>query len=74
MALSRRDVAGLSVRNQLHGHVREIIMLPDRAYVAVDIGQFLWAEATPEAVRELELVPGAAVTCLIKSTAVSAVS
>jgi len=37
--------------------------------VAVDIGQFLWAQVTPEAAQELELRPGKEVTCLVKTSA-----
>ena len=36
-------------------------------FVAVDIGQVLWAEVTPEAAAELELTPGSQVICLLKA-------
>jgi molybdate transport system ATP-binding protein len=70
VTLGRGDLGGLSVRNRLSGRVREVVALPDRAFVAVDVGQFLWSEVTLEAVRELELKPEAPVTCLIKTSAV----
>ncbi|MFV2066522.1 MAG: molybdenum ABC transporter ATP-binding protein [Pirellulales bacterium] len=70
VVLGQHNVEGISVRNQLHGQVREIVALPERAFVAVDVGQFLWTEVTLEAVRDLGLKPDAEVTCLIKTAAV----
>jgi molybdate transport system ATP-binding protein len=67
--LTNADVAGLSVRNHLHGRVREVVALPDRTLVAVDVGQFLWAEVTAEAVRELDVRADQAIVCLIKTSA-----
>jgi molybdate transport system ATP-binding protein len=68
--LSNADVSGLSVRNHLHGRVREVVPLPDRTLVAVDVGQFLWAEITAEAARDLDVRPDKPIVCLIKTTAV----
>jgi molybdopterin-binding protein len=65
--LSRADVEGLSARNHLRGVVRRIVDLPESTFVAVDVGQTIWAEVTPQAVRDLQLEPGAEVTCLIKT-------
>jgi molybdate transport system ATP-binding protein len=73
VVLSNGDVAGLSVRNHLHGRVREVVALPDRALVAVDVGQFLWAEVTAEAARELDVRPDRPVVCLIKTSAIQVV-
>ena len=42
-------------------------------FVAVDIGQIIWAEVTPQAAAELELQPGAAVICLVKAHSLVAV-
>jgi len=67
--LGSSQVAGLSARNQLRGSVREVLGLRDQVFVAVDIGQFLWAQVTPEAAQELELRPGKEVTCLVKTSA-----
>jgi molybdate transport system ATP-binding protein len=67
--LSREGVGGLSARNQLRGLIREIVSLGGRTFVAVDVGQFLWAEVTPESARELDLQPGRPITCLIKTSA-----
>jgi molybdate transport system ATP-binding protein len=67
VTLSRGDVTGLSARNHLSGEVLKMVELPDGVFVAVDIGQILWSEVTPDAVRELSLEPGVKVTCLIKA-------
>jgi molybdopterin-binding protein len=37
------------------------------AFVAVDVGQIVWAQITAEAMHELELRPGADAVCLIKT-------
>ena len=65
--LSRRDVSGLSVRNHLHGCVRQILTLDGAVFVAIDIGQVLWAEITQQAAAELELKVGCDLTCLLKA-------
>jgi len=67
--LSRTAVNGLSARNQLHGHIREVMPLGERIFVAIDVGQFLWAEVTAAAAQELGLQAGAAITCVIKTAA-----
>lgn len=69
VVLSTRAVDGISTRNHLRGHVRELVALPSGTFVAVDVGQFLWATITPEAARELQLRPGLAVTCHVKASA-----
>ena len=68
VTLARQDVQGLSMRNHLPGQVRQLVTLAEGVFVAVEVaGQTLWSEVTPEAVRELALVPGADVVCLIKT-------
>lgn len=67
VTLSRRDVTGLSVRNHLRGRVLRRIELDDAIFVAVDVGQVLWAEVTREAAVELGFEPGDEVICLIKT-------
>jgi molybdate transport system ATP-binding protein len=74
VTLSRDPHEGLSTRNRLRGVVREVLPVADRAFVALDVGQFLWAEVTPEAITELSLRPGEAVVCLIKTTAIAVVT
>jgi molybdate transport system ATP-binding protein len=69
--LSRELPEGLSVRNRLRGVVREVLQVGDRAFVAVDAGQFLWSEVTPEAIRELALRSGEVIVCLVKTSAIA---
>lgn len=71
--LSRTPIEGVSARHQLRGQVCEVVAQPDRLYVAIDVGQFCWAELTPEAGRDLEIRPGLEVTCVIKARAVHSV-
>jgi molybdate transport system ATP-binding protein len=65
--VSRQDVAGLSVRNHLRGRVCQVLSVETAVFVAIDIGQILWAEITPQAATELQLVPGMQVICLLKA-------
>jgi molybdate transport system ATP-binding protein len=65
--LSRRDVTGLSARNHLRGRVCQVLAVEDAVFVAIDIGQMLWAEITPQAAAELQLAPGVDVICLLKA-------
>ena len=67
VTLSRHDVSGISTRNHLRGRVCQLVPLDQAVFVAVDIGQILWAEVTPDAVAELELKPGSEVFCLLKA-------
>ncbi|MBN2477486.1 MAG: molybdenum ABC transporter ATP-binding protein [Pirellulales bacterium] len=67
VTLSRREIAGLSARNHLKGLIRDVVAFDRAVFVSVDIGQLLWAEVTPEAAAELQLVPGSQVTCLLKA-------
>ena len=71
--IARQEVAGLSVRNHLRGRVCRIIPSRQALFVAVDIGQIIWAEVTPQAAAELELQPGAEVVCLVKAHSLVAV-
>ncbi|HEX4142813.1 MAG TPA: molybdenum ABC transporter ATP-binding protein [Pirellulales bacterium] len=71
--LSAQPVAGLSVRNQLPGVVRQMVTLPGRVLVALDVGQLVWAEVTPAAASELHVETGRTLYCLIKSTALTVV-
>jgi molybdate transport system ATP-binding protein len=65
--LSRHDVEGISARNHLRGTVRTRVEVAQTVYVAIDLGQIVWAVVTPEAAGELALAPGQPVTCLIKT-------
>ncbi|HEX3999012.1 MAG TPA: molybdenum ABC transporter ATP-binding protein [Pirellulales bacterium] len=69
VTLSTAEVPALSARNQLHGRVREIVPLAERTFVAIDIGQLIWAQVTAAAISDLGLTPGQPIVCLIKATA-----
>jgi molybdate transport system ATP-binding protein len=71
--LARQEVAGVSVRNQLRGKVCRIVPAGQALFVAVDIGQIVWAEVTSQAAVELQLQAGAEVLCLIKAHSLVAV-
>jgi len=69
------EARDLSTRNRLDGTITDRVHRPDREcwYVAIDVGQTLWAEVTGETIRELHLEEGARVGCLIKAMAMKAV-
>jgi len=69
VVLSAVRLDGMSTRNHLQGRVRELMSFSGRSFVAIDFGQFIWAEVTPEAARELDIRPGATITCHIKTSA-----
>jgi molybdate transport system ATP-binding protein len=71
--IARQEVAGLSVRNRLRGTVCRVIPTHQALFVAVDIGQIIWAEVTPQAAAELELQLGADVICLVKAHSLVAI-
>jgi molybdate transport system ATP-binding protein len=60
-----------SARNRWAGTVTDIDTLADRVRVGIIGTVPLAAEVTPEATRELELVPGAAVVAAVKATEVA---
>jgi molybdate transport system ATP-binding protein len=65
--VSRENPTGLSVRNHLRGHVCQVLSVGNAVFIAIDIGQVLWAEITPQAATELQLAPGVKVLCLLKA-------
>lgn len=67
VTLSRHDVAGVSARNHLQGRVCQVVPLSQAVFVAVDVGQVIWSEVTPEAVAELGIELGSQVVCLLKA-------
>ena len=73
VTLSLEDVQGLSTRNHVRGVVSRMLELAGGIFVAVDVGQILWAEVTPAAVRDLGLQTGSKVTCLIKTRSLEVV-
>ena len=70
VTLSNSEVSGLSSRNHLNGTIRQIVPMPDRQFIAIDIGQIIWAEVTAQAVEELNLRAGNSIICLIKSQSI----
>lgn len=67
VVISLREVTGVSARNHLRGIVRQLTLTAEGVFVAVDVGQIIWAELTPAAVQELQLRPELPVLCLIKT-------
>ncbi|MEM9412678.1 MAG: TOBE domain-containing protein, partial [Planctomycetota bacterium] len=74
VTLSKNDVSGLSSRNHLNGTIRQIVSMPQREFVAIDIGQIIWAEVTSQSVAELDLRVGNSVFCLIKSQSIEVIN
>jgi molybdate transport system ATP-binding protein len=68
--LAKAPVNGLSVRNQLPARVISLSVMGGLVDVLLDIGCPLHAELTLDACQDLDLVPGLAVTALIKSAAI----
>ncbi|HEY4233148.1 MAG TPA: molybdenum ABC transporter ATP-binding protein [Lacipirellulaceae bacterium] len=68
VTLSRGPIAGISIRNQLRGTVRELVRKERDVFVQINFGQTIWAEITADAVAELGLTSGCEVTCLIKAS------
>ncbi|QKZ24269.1 TOBE domain-containing protein [Streptomyces chartreusis] len=72
VALATGPVEGLSIRNRLPGTVREVATGAAMASVRVSVdGGEVTAAITADAVGELGLTTGSAVTVLFKSTEVS---
>lgn len=74
VTLSNSEVTGLSSRNHLKGTIRQVVSMPKREFIAVDIGQVIWAEVTAQAVQELNLTVGNSIICLIKSQSIEVVN
>ncbi|MEN8652108.1 TOBE domain-containing protein [Streptomyces sp. 21So2-11] len=65
-------VQGLSIRNQIPGTITDVATGGAMASVKISVeGGELTAAITKDAVTDLELAPGTAVTALIKSTEIS---
>ena len=72
VSLATREVAGVSIRNQLPGRVTDVTTGDAMASVKVTVpGGELTSAITKEAVIDLGLVTGSNVVALIKSTEVS---
>ncbi|NLX99122.1 MAG: molybdenum ABC transporter ATP-binding protein [Rhodopirellula sp.] len=71
--LSKQDLAGVSARNHLRGRVCRLATSNQAIFVAIDIGQIIWAEVTPAAANEMNLRAGDEVFCLLKAHGLSLV-
>ena len=69
VALALRPVEGITIQNQVAGHLLSVRRIADRVLAEVDIGVPILAEVTVKAARELDLRPGDAVWCLFKARA-----
>ena len=67
--LATSDRAETSVRNRWRGRIITIDDVGGRIFVAVDVGQSIWAEITPDACAALGLAPSGEVVCLVKAAA-----
>ncbi|MDC7235727.1 MAG: ATP-binding cassette domain-containing protein [Spirochaetales bacterium] len=67
VALSRKRVEGLSVRNQIRGTISRIIQTETHILCIIDAGVRIASQVTVPAARELELKEGSEVYCLIKA-------
>lgn len=65
--LSKTDISNVSARNHLKGTVQQIVTLKNESFLAIDIGQILWAEITNEALKELQIGVGSELYCLLKT-------
>ena len=70
VALANGRVSGVSIQNQLQGKVSKIHQVGNRVLVTVDIGANLLAEVTTRAVKELQIVEGATIYCLVKTQSI----
>jgi ABC-type molybdate transport system ATPase subunit len=69
IALSLHQVKGISVRNQVRGSIKEMIIQGSRALCIVDTGIELLVDLTPDAIHGLELENGREVWCIFKAHA-----
>ncbi|MFZ5831193.1 MAG: molybdenum ABC transporter ATP-binding protein [Planctomycetota bacterium] len=67
VVLAGHEHRDLSARNQLHGRVRRLLPVGRSVQVAIDVGQILWAEITPDALEALGLHDGGEVVCVLKT-------
>lgn len=70
VAIALQHVQGVSIQNQLRGEIRRLMPHSAGVIVEVDVGVPMLAELTQRAVQSLQLQPGRAAWCLIKSNAI----
>lgn len=71
IALSRHYINGISIQNQIQGHICALIPNGESMIVQVDCGDTLLAEITLGAYKDMDLQEGDSVYCLIKTHAIS---
>jgi len=69
IALARTRLTGVSIQNQIQGHVVRLIHTHDRDVCVVDIGIPLMVEISSHGAKMLDLAAGNPVWCLFKSSA-----
>ena len=69
IALVKKPVADISIRNQIRGVVEDIILSHHRAFCILDTGAKLLAEITPDAIHGMGLKKGQPLWCLFKAHA-----
>ena len=67
IALSRHYIDGISIQNQIKGRICALIKSDNSLIVQVDCGATLLVEITPSAARNMALMEGDIIYCLIKT-------
>lgn len=70
IALSKRFVPHVSLRNQIQGTIRKIFYKDGLAFCMIDIGENIIVEITEESQLNMELKSGVMVFCLFKSAVI----
>ncbi len=71
IALVRKPVAEISIRNQIPGRIEKVMISRHKALCVVDAGVRLLAEVTPHAIKDLGLKAGEPISCLFKAQALT---
>lgn len=69
IALAWAPVEYVSMQNQHRGVIKDLLYSHHGVYCCVDVGFDLWSRLTPNAVKQLALLPGKKVWCLFKTFA-----
>jgi len=73
VSLTRGEPVGHCAGPCLRGDIRQILFVSGRFLVAIDVGQFLWAEITADQLHTLHFRTGDTVTCGIQPNDISVV-
>jgi molybdate transport system ATP-binding protein len=74
IALSRCYINGISIQNQIRGRICALIPSGESLIVQIDCGGTLLAEITPGAGRDMALLEGEDIYCLIKTHSITYLS